>query len=277
MRWHSLPLNLVFLGTLALPLLSSVCPNLAVEPPNYLPNLMAQYPEIYAPPPWVSTIAQQVTVRILGDGGSGSGVIVNRWGQTYTVLTNAHVLTEAGGDRYTILTADERTHTGVRLRSIQFGNYDLALVQFTSDRPYEVAVMGNSDTLLIGEPVYAAGFPSWQAINPITFADTRDWGMKAFQLTQGQIGMVSGKPLKQGYQIGYTNQIDPGMSGGPVFDRYGRLIAINGSLRYPPQGIVAFIFADGTMPSQALFEQMETFNWAIPISTFQQGVGKPLP
>nr|WP_242055845.1 serine protease [Nostoc flagelliforme] len=199
------------------------------------------------------TIAQLVTVRILGEQGSGSGVIIERQGKTYTVLTNAHVVAQAGGDRYTLLTADEHTHSGLWLRSVQFTNYDMALVQFSSDRAYQVAMIGNSDALSVGEPVYAAGFPNWHAINPTTFADTRDWGIKAFQFTQGQIGMLSGKPLQQGYQLGYTNQIDPGMSGGPVFDQYGRLIAINGGLKYPLQGIIAFIFADGTMPSQALF------------------------
>ncbi|MBX9255891.1 trypsin-like peptidase domain-containing protein [Desmonostoc muscorum CCALA 125] len=68
-------------------------------------------------------------------------------------------------------------------------------------------------------------------------------------------------------------QIEPGMSGSPVLDQYGRLIAINGGLKYPIQGIIAFIFADGTMPNQALFKQIEALSLAIPISKFQQLFG----
>ncbi|MUG91534.1 trypsin-like serine protease [Scytonema sp. UIC 10036] len=243
---------------------------------HQIPQAIAQYPDTIArvPEP-VSAIARSVTVRILGEQGTGSGVIVGHQGQTYTVLTNAHVVAQVGGDRYTILTADGITHTGVWLHSAQLGNYDLALMQFSSHRLYQVAVMGNSNILSVGEIVYASGFPSWRVINANTLADTRNWGLQAFELTQGYIGMLPRQSLQQGYQLGYTNQIEPGMSGGPVLDRYGHLIAINGGLKYPIQGITAFIFADSTMPSQALFEQMQALSWAIPIAKFQQLFGQP--
>lgn len=45
--------------------------------------------------------------------------------------------------------------------------------------------------------------------------------------------MVLKKSLQEGYQLGYTNEIEQGMSGGPVLDQSGRLIAINGRLKYP--------------------------------------------
>ena len=238
---------------------------------HQMSQAIAQFPGTAAIlPDSVPAIARLVTVRILSDRGTGSGVIIGNQGKTYTVLTNAHVVAEGGGDAYTILTADGQPHKGVRLHSPQLGNDDLALVQFSSDRPYQVVAIGNSNILSVGEIVYASGFPNWRIINANTLADTRDWGLQAFELTQGYIGMLPNQPLQQGYQLGYTNQIEPGMSGGPVLDRNGRLIAINGGLKYPLQGIIAFIFADGTMPSQALFEQMETLSWAIPTARFQQ-------
>lgn len=40
----------------------------------------------------VPEIARQVTVRILTEPGLGSGVIIDRQGQTYTVLTCYHVV-----------------------------------------------------------------------------------------------------------------------------------------------------------------------------------------
>jgi len=39
--------------------------------------------------PQVTEIASQVTVRIISDSGAGSGVIIQRAGQVYTVLTRA--------------------------------------------------------------------------------------------------------------------------------------------------------------------------------------------
>lgn len=212
----------------------------------------------------VPTVARLVTVRILANSGAGSGVLIERQGQTYTVLTNAHVVA-ATENRYQILTADGKIHSGRWLRSVQFGTQDLALVQFSSDRAYQLAAIGNFEALSIGDPVYASGFPNWR-LNSNTLQETRDWGLKAFQLTQGKVGMLPSIPLQQGYQLGYTNQIEPGMSGGPVFNKYGQLVGINGGLSYPDKGIIAFVFADGTMPSETMFQQMESLSWAIPIA-----------
>ncbi|MDZ8077944.1 MAG: hypothetical protein RMY36_021250 [Nostoc sp. SerVER01] len=63
------------------------------------------------------------------------------------------------------------------------------------------------------------------------------------------------------------------MNGSPVLDQNSRLITINGGLKYPIQGIIAFIFTSGTMPIPALFKQMEALNLAILIGKFQQLFG----
>ena len=216
----------------------------------------------------ISQIAREIAVRILSESGAGSGIIVARSGQTYTVLTNAHVLVEE--EAYIVLTADRESHVASRLNSLAFGELDLALVQFTSDRPYQVVERGNSQTLEIGEPVYAAGFPNWQPIDEETLEDTREQGVDAFVFTPGEVGMRLERSLLGGYQLGYTNDVRSGMSGGPVLDASGRLIGINGRLKYPIQGIQAFVLDDGSLPSPELFAQMEGFSWAIPIATFEQ-------
>ncbi|MGA9381618.1 MAG: serine protease [Phormidium sp.] len=220
----------------------------------------------------VPIIARQVTVRIFNDQLVGSGVVVERRGKIYTVLTCAHVVAESPNNRYSILTPDGKTYNGRLLSSKQFGNTDLALVQFNSDRIYQVASIADHQTLTIGDTVYAAGFPNWHWSNSNTVDSTHDWGGKAFQLTQGKVAMLPEKSLQDGYQIGYTNEIEQGMSGGPVLDRYGRLIGINGRLKYPLQGINAFIFADGTAPSNELFNQMESLSWAVPITKFHKAL-----
>lgn len=217
----------------------------------------------------VSKIAEEVTVRILTNPGAGSGVIIGRRGQTYTILTNDHVVANTGGAHYKVLTRDGVTHPAQWLRARQFGNADLAVVQFSTKKIYKVAKIGNSQELSLGDPVYATGFPNWDFGNS-GVKDTREWGWKAFCLTTGKVGMLPGKALPRGYQLGYTNDVENGMSGGPVLDKNGYLIGINGRLKYPFQGQSAFIFADGTTPSVELFQQMEALSWAIPIATFQQ-------
>ena len=215
--------------------------------------------------------ARQVTVRILTPSSSGSGVIIERQGQVYTLVTNYHVVADNPENRYTVLTADGKTYSGQWVRSRQSGTLDLALVRFVSSQSYKVAKEGNMNTLSVGDTVYACGFPAWDFTkqgNTVTaLNDTRERGTKAFRIANGQIKMMQ-RSLQGGYEIGYTNDVFQGMSGGPVLNQKGELIGINGKLKYPFQGIRAFIFADGTMPSEQLFKQMEALNWAIPVSYF---------
>ncbi|MEI2579885.1 S1 family peptidase [Scytonema sp. PRP1] len=226
----------------------------------------------------VPEIARQVSVRILTNSGSGSGVIIERRGETYTVLTNHHVVEDGSDNYYTVLSADGQMHSARWLRSVQFGTLDLALVQFTSDQDYKVVAFGNPNTLSVGDSVYAAGFPSWHFIkegNTITaLEDTRNWGVRAFRLTTGTVGMFAERSLQGGYQLGYTNDVVQGMSGGPVLNQNGELIGINGKSKYPLGGIEAFIFANGMMPSEKQFLQMEALSWAIPITNFQPRFGQ---
>lgn len=213
----------------------------------------------------VPEMARQMTVRILTNSGAGSGVIVERQGQIYTVLTNHHVVESSPDSRYAVLTEDGKEYPGKLLPSEHFGYLDLALVQFSSDLSYRVAQMGDSQALSVGERVYAAGFPNWQWMNSATVENTRDWGLKAFRLTAGQVEMLSERALSGGYRLGYTNDIENGMSGGPILDKNGRLIGLNGRLKNPLQGINVFVFADGSQPSPELFERMKSLSWGIPL------------
>jgi S1-C subfamily serine protease len=214
-------------------------------------------------------IANQVTVRILTKFGSGSGVVIKHEGQTYTVLTNNHVVTDSPEDGYGILTSDGNIYPAKQVNGVNTKKLDLALVKFTSPEDYQVVTLPKSKAISEGEKVYASGFPAWHFIfkgKKITkMEETRNWGVKAFKIKTGTIKMQLTKTLPVGYQLGNTNDIFQGMSGGPALNQQGELIGINGLLKYPFQGIDAFTFTDGTIPKEEDYLQMESLSWAIPI------------
>ncbi|MFN7500636.1 MAG: serine protease, partial [Dolichospermum sp.] len=214
-------------------------------------------------------IANQVTVRILTKFGSGSGVVIKHEGQTYTVLTNNHVVVDSPEDGYEILTTDGNIYLAEQVNCVNGKNLDLALVKFTSTEDYQVVALPKSKVISEGETVYASGFPAWhfvfQGKKLTKMEETRNWGVKAFQLKTGTIKMQLAKTLPGGYQLGSTNDVFQGMSGGPTLNQQGELIGINGLLKYPFQGIDAFTFTDGTIPKKEDYLQMESLSWAIPI------------
>ncbi|MFB2923356.1 S1 family peptidase [Aerosakkonema funiforme] len=218
-------------------------------------------------------LAQQTTVRIFTGNASGSGVLVQRQGQTYTVLTSWHVVAFADmpngtlRERYTIITPDDRRYTPT-FNARQLGNTDLAVIQFRSGANYEVAPISREPTV-VGEQVFAAGFPMYQ---PGTLTTTFDRGIGVFRFTAGAVSLLLPKSLSQGYRLGYTNDIAVGMSGGPIFNSNGLLIGINGRVKNRDPDFGVYAFEDGSEPSPAMLQQMVNSSWGIPISTYLQFV-----
>jgi len=208
-------------------------------------------------------VATAITVRVHANDNSGSGVLIRKDGQfdsahrkqLYTVLTNAHVLIP--GKPYGIVTPDGKTHAATLMakynnRSDGGYNLDLALLQFEAADDYEVASIANSP--LVGEqPVFASGFP---------------YDADKLQFTEGKIpswAMSLGKQaLQDGYQIGYSNEIRQGMSGGPILNGSGELIGINGLSAYPILP-TAYVFENGESPTDALLADLNRVSWGIPI------------
>ena len=163
----------------------------------------------------VNDIAKDISVRVHSQA-PGSGVFVHRQGNTYTVLTAAHVV--ATEDDYEVVTRDGQSYP-IQLNRIQkFPNVDLAIVRFESDRDYPIAKIGNSNTWAEGSKSYVAGFPMrTSAITDIIYT-----------FTSGTITANANRPLKDGYKLVYTNNTLPGMSGGPVLNSDGELLGIHG-------------------------------------------------
>lgn len=226
----------------------------------------------------VEEISRKVTVRIITDSASGSGVIIERKGQSYTVLTCHHVFDSTQGGDYNVLTPDGRTHSVERLSTPALEEVDLALVQFSSEAIYQVVALGDRERLSNGQDIYVAGFPNYRFKSAQEVESTLNWGLRAFQFYSGQLSMIlSERSLPMGYQLGHTANIENGMSGGPILDKKGRLIGINGRGKNPIiQGNDAFIFEDGSLPSREEIRRMESLSWAVPIRSFTSRINEPI-
>lgn len=163
----------------------------------------------------VKTIAKDITVRIQGPKG-GSGVILEKQGSTYYILTNWHVVDKAGD--YEVVTPDGKAHSVSYSLVRRMPGADLAIVPFSSTQSYRLAQLANSPATP-GKKAYVAGWPTsgGSLRQPIFIA------------TEGQL--TGRQTAWNGYTLVYNNLVRAGMSGGPVLDDAGRVVAINGIVR----------------------------------------------
>lgn len=219
----------------------------------------------------VAAIAKKTVVRIeASDGGFGSGVIIGRTEKgtknIYTILTAAHVVRNRriGYQIVTPFLIDnlgERKRIKINIdpkRNVQIlNNVDLALVSFESDYTLAIGTIGNSKYVDEGSPVYVAGFPKpGQSITRTVLQLTGGMVSLRLDTTDGDT-----KDPTDGYDLAYTNITRAGMSGAPVLDAVGRIVAIHGRGRNTPN-----LQAEG---STTLFNDEKTgSNLGIPIQTF---------
>ena len=212
----------------------------------------------------IYNLAQSTAVRIIQDNSAGTGVIIYHQEGTYTILTNWHVV--GNGNVFQIMTADGKTYE-LSEPPQQLGNFDLALLQFQSLDTHQVATVATENPG-VGEKVYAAGFPLYQQNDSLT--STIPQGTQAFRLTQGEVSLIPPKSLPEGYILGYTNDTEIGMSGGPIFNSKGFLVGVHGRGKYRDPDFGVYTFEDGSEPTPEMLETMINSSWGIPITTYLQ-------
>ncbi|MGI2905731.1 tetratricopeptide repeat protein [Tolypothrix sp. VBCCA 56010] len=190
-------------------------------------------------PTEVNKIAKEITVLIQSKKPRyGSGVIIKKEGNIYTVLTAGHVVGVA--DNYEIVTPDNRRYA-VNYNTMKvLPGVDLAVVQFSSNQNYTMAKMGNSDVSTEGTTAYVTGFPA------PTFAINQS----IYTFSDGRITANASKALRDGYALVYSNNTSEGMSGGAVLNEKGELIGVHGRADLDTK------------------ESKTGFNLGIPINTF---------
>jgi Do/DeqQ family serine protease len=142
--------------------------------------------------------------------GLGSGIIVRREGSAYYVMTNFHVV----GDATEISVA---LNDGTELPAKLVGKddrKDLAMVSFTYQEDLPLAVLGDSDTVRVGDWAIAIG-------NPLGFMSSMTMGIvSAVGRTGGPAGNINDF-------IQTDTSINQGNSGGALVNIRGEVIGIN--------------------------------------------------
>ena len=156
----------------------------------------------------------------------GSGFVVDRDG---VILTNAHVITNA---------AEARTNVqGARAVYVEFADgeriggrvvgwdlfSDVGVIRVSpKDHALDLVPLGNSATVVVGEPVAAIGSPFGKQTS-LSVGVVSATGRSIDSLTAG------------GFAVSNAIQIDApinrGNSGGPLFDGEGRVIGINAQIQ----------------------------------------------
>ena len=205
----------------------------------------------------IKAYARSITVKVFSGDNSGSGVLIKRENNVYQVVTNDHVLIFGRQNQsYKVETPDGQVYPAEVVK-LNLGKYDLGVLQFVSEQYYKTASLSSINIPEIGEKVYAVGFPH-EADSSVD---------DGFVFTTGKVDMISDLSFRGGYRIGYSNEVEKGMSGGALLNEEMQVIGLNGRHKYPLWGN-PYIFEDGTVASVEKKEEMSKSSCAIPIQTF---------
>ncbi len=147
----------------------------------------------------------------------GSGFIINKDGY---ILTNYHVI-ENATEIIVTLSSDKKDYKATVVGQDQ--KLDIALIKIDAGEDLPVAVLGDSDSLQVGEWVLAIG-------NPFGLGGSVTAGIVS------QKGRVIGAGPYDNF-IQTDASINPGNSGGPLFNMHGEVVGINTAIIAGGQGI----------------------------------------
>jgi serine protease Do len=185
----------------------------------------------------VVTITTEIARRDALGQGTGSGILVDQNGD---IVTNAHVV--AGARQVQVTFNDGRTASAT-IVSVNT-KADLAVIRVAATAAsLHPVTLGNSDTLRVGDTVYAIGAP---------------FGL-AESMTAGIVSGLNRGSAASGLSglIQTDAPINPGNSGGALVNGQGQVIGINDSIESPVQGNVGVGFAIPINTVKALLPSLQ--------------------
>ncbi|MFE9402559.1 trypsin-like peptidase domain-containing protein [Streptomyces sp. NPDC006530] len=176
-----------------------------------------------------SALPSVVTIHVTGSGesGTGTGFVLDNAGH---LLTNNHVVKSAGGSGKISVTFSGGESVPAEVVGRDAG-YDLAVVKVTGVSGMKPLPLGNSDNVLVGDPVVAIGAP-------FDLSNTVTSGI----ISAKERPITAGGESGDGTDVSYVDAlqtdapINPGNSGGPLVDSKARVIGINSAIRSAGNG-----------------------------------------
>jgi len=173
-----------------------------------------------------------------GVGSQGSGFVVDRHG---TILTNAHVITNAGETTGTVRPASTvyvefADHDRVAVRIVGWDVFDDVGVLRVEPGAHPLAPLplGRSASVVVGQPVAAIG-------SPLGNADSLAVGVVS--AVRRSIAALTAPSFQLSDAIQTDAPLAHGSSGGPLLDAAGRVIGINAQIRSDQGGSAGIGFA----------------------------------
>lgn len=175
----------------------------------------------------VETVSPTIVCVFGRDGaGGGSGVLISADG---FALTNFHV-TSGAGDFMKCGLDDGKLYDAVVVGIDPTG--DVALIQLLGRNDFPHAPLGDSDALAVGEWVYVIGNPFLLAAD---FTPTVTYGIVSgvhrYQYPAGTF-------LEYSDCVQFDTSLNPGNSGGPLFNERREVVGINGRGSFEKRGRV---------------------------------------
>ncbi|TGY76296.1 S1C family serine protease, partial [Cellulomonas shaoxiangyii] len=156
--------------------------------------------------------------------GSGSGFVLREDGY---VLTNNHVVAGAGDGRLVVVFADGTQLDGTVVGATS--EYDLAVVKVDATGLTPLP-LGDSDAVVVGDPVVAVGAP-------LGLVGTVTTGIVSARNRPVVAGEGNDQTFINALQTDAA--INPGNSGGPLVDASGQVVGINSAIAQLPGGLGA--------------------------------------
>ncbi|MDR3533870.1 MAG: trypsin-like peptidase domain-containing protein [Rhodopila sp.] len=173
----------------------------------------------------------------------GSGFVIDPSG---LIVTNYHVVEDAF--EVTVTFSDGTRLLGKTMSASRIA--DLALVKVEADHPLTAAHWGNSDSLQVGDQVFAAGDPFGIGLSV-------------------SAGIVSGlnrdiQDSPYDHLIQTDAAINHGNSGGPLFDMQGNVVGVDSDIISPTYGSSGIGFAIPSSTAHFVVDQLRTYGWVHP-------------
>lgn len=174
--------------------------------------------------------------------GTGSGSVIDKQGH---ILTNHHVI--EGAQKITVSLGGNKTYPAKLVGSDP--DTDLAVIKIEPPQTgLTVVPLGDSDKLVVGQKVLAIG-------NPFGLDRTLTTGI--ISGLQRPIRARNGRPIDAAIQTDAS--INSGNSGGPLLDKFGRMIGINSQILSPSGGSVGVGFAVPVNTAKRIVPQLIQF------------------